>query len=123
MPQIAIVVTVLVGEQLAARFFLLPAEPFVRQQRILGIAILKDVLPPDSDVDDTTNVIFCAVSSAWIQYFYMCTWLWTLCYAINVRRQLSGARYALRTYHYYVWSISALLTGIGLTVLYVPDAE
>ncbi|XP_049281468.1 G-protein coupled receptor 143-like isoform X1 [Anopheles funestus] len=84
---------------------------------------IKDVLPPDSDVDDTTNVIFCAVSSAWIQYFYMCTWLWTLCYAINVRRQLGGARYALRTYHYYVWSISALLTGIGLTVLYVPDAD
>lgn len=84
---------------------------------------IKNVIPPDSDVDDTTNVIFCAVSSAWIQYFYMCTWLWTLSYAINVRRQLSGTRVPLRTYHLYVWSISAVLTATGLTVLYVPDAD
>lgn len=84
---------------------------------------IQNVIPPDSDDDDTTNVIFCAVSSAWIQYFYMCTWLWTLCYAINVRRQLAGMGVALRTYHLYVWSISAVLTASGLTVLYVPDAE
>ncbi|KXJ82904.1 hypothetical protein RP20_CCG010206 [Aedes albopictus] len=84
---------------------------------------IQNVIPPDSDDDDTTNVIFCAVSSAWIQYFYMCTWLWTLCYAINVRRQLAGLGVALRTYHRYVWSISAVLTASGLTVLYVPDAD
>lgn len=84
---------------------------------------ISNVIPPDSDRDDTTNVIFCAVSSAWIQYFYMCTWLWTLCYAINVRRTLSGYGVALRTYHAYVWSISALLTGVGLSVLYIPDAD
>lgn len=84
---------------------------------------IKDVLPPDSDNDDMTNVIFCAVSSAWIQYFYMCTWLWTLSYAINVRRTLSGRAMPLRTYHFFVWSISAVLTASGLTVLYVPDAE
>lgn len=84
---------------------------------------IKNVIPPDSDNDDTTNVVFCAVSSAWIQYFYMCTWLWTLCYAINVRRQLQGQGIALRTYHGYVWSISAVLTATGLTVLYVPDAD
>ncbi|XP_058453188.1 G-protein coupled receptor 143-like [Malaya genurostris] len=85
---------------------------------------IKNILPPDFDVnDDTTNVIFCAVSSAWIQYFYMCTWIWTLCYAINVRRQLGGKRTSLRTYHMFVWSTSAVLTASGLTVLYVPDAN
>ncbi|XP_055591573.1 G-protein coupled receptor 143-like [Uranotaenia lowii] len=84
---------------------------------------IQNVIPPDSDQDDTTNVIFCAVSSAWIQYFYMCTWMWTLCYAINVRRQLGGYGVALRTYHTYVWSLSAVLTALGLTVLYIPDAD
>ncbi|XP_058819996.1 G-protein coupled receptor 143-like [Topomyia yanbarensis] len=87
---------------------------------------IKNILPPDIndiDDDDTTNVIFCAVSSAWIQYFYMCTWLWTLCYAINVRQQLSGNRVVLRVYHMFVWSTSAVLTASGLTVLYVPDAN
>ncbi|XP_053694031.1 G-protein coupled receptor 143-like [Sabethes cyaneus] len=84
---------------------------------------IKNVIPPASDHDDTTNVIFCAVSSAWIQYFYMCTWLWTLCYAINVRRLLGGSSVSVRTYHLCVWSISAVLTATGLTVLYVPDAD
>ncbi|XP_055711477.1 G-protein coupled receptor 143-like [Phlebotomus papatasi] len=73
--------------------------------------------------DDEASVIFCAVTSAWTQYFYTCTWLWTLSYAINVRSYLRGEDFSMRRYHAIVWTFGALLTSVGLTVLYYPNAD
>lgn len=73
--------------------------------------------------DDEASVIFCAVTSAWTQYFYTCTWLWTFSYAINVRSYLRGEDFSMRRYHAIVWTFGALLTSVGLTVLYYPNAE
>lgn len=72
---------------------------------------------------ETTRIVFCAVVSGLIQYFYTCTWLWTLCYAFNIRTYLKDEVVEERTYHWFVWPTAALLTGIGTTVLYYPNAE
>lgn len=72
---------------------------------------------------ENSRIIFCAVVSGLIQYFYTCTWLWTLCYAINIRVYLLDKLIPERRYHLIVWSTAAILTGIGTTVLYYPNAE
>lgn len=72
---------------------------------------------------DDARIIFCAVISSLIQYFYTCTWLWTICYALNIRAYLRDEVIEERRYHFYVWPIAALLTAIGTTVLYYPNAE
>lgn len=69
------------------------------------------------------RIIFCAVVSGLIQYFYTCTWLWTLCYAINIRTYLKDDVIEEKKYHAFVWTTAAVLTGIGTTVLYYPNAE
>ncbi|XP_066995800.2 G-protein coupled receptor 143 isoform X2 [Anabrus simplex] len=73
--------------------------------------------------DDTASTLFCALSSAWIQYFYMATWLWTLCYAIDVRLVLKESEGHPVFYHFAAWTIPAVLTSFGLSLLYVPDAN
>ncbi|XP_011143029.1 G-protein coupled receptor 143 isoform X2 [Harpegnathos saltator] len=47
----------------------------------------KSIMPME---DDTSSVVFCALSSAWIQYFYMATWIWTLCYAVDMKLLLDA---------------------------------
>lgn len=73
--------------------------------------------------DEQLRIIFCAVISGLIQFFYTCTWLWTLCYAINIRSYLRDQVIEEKKYHAFVWTTAAVLTGIGTTVLYYPDAE
>lgn len=73
--------------------------------------------------NDNVNVMFCAVSSAWTQLFYTATWIYTLLYAISVLVILKGETPNLFRYHTIVWSTSVILTAIGLTILYVPNAE
>lgn len=73
--------------------------------------------------DEQLRIIFCAVISGLIQFFYTCTWLWTLCYAINIRSYLRDEVIEEKKYHAFVWTTAAVLTGIGTTVLYYPDAE
>jgi len=80
----------------------------------------KNIMPA---TDDNSSVIFCAFSSAWIQYFYTSTWVWTLCYAIDMRFILSEKEERLRLYHLAAWIIPALLTIAGLCLLYFPDAN
>ncbi|PSN32913.1 hypothetical protein C0J52_20824 [Blattella germanica] len=79
--------------------------------------------------DSIGSIIFCAVSSAWIQYFYMATWFWTLCYAIDMWRMMKAQR-QMKTdsdhavcYHLTSWFCPAILTLSGLVVLYVPNAN
>ena len=78
---------------------------------------LPSAMPEDS------RILFCAVTSALIQFFYTCTWLFTLCYAISIRAYLKGQVISEKKYHAFVWPIAAVLTGLGTTVLYFPNAE
>ncbi|KAK7870727.1 hypothetical protein R5R35_009879 [Gryllus longicercus] len=73
--------------------------------------------------DDTSNVLICAITSAWIQYFYTATWLWTLCYAIDMRLVLKEKEGHPTFYHVVAWTVPAILTSLGLLVLYFPDAN
>lgn len=74
-------------------------------------------------MNDNSSVLFCAVSSAWTQYFYTATWMWTLCYAIDMRLILGDKRERIKWYHLASWIIPALLTSVGLSILYIPDAK
>ncbi|XP_058791604.1 G-protein coupled receptor 143-like [Phymastichus coffea] len=80
----------------------------------------KSIMPME---DDTSSVIFCAISSAWTQYFYMATWIWTLCYAIDMKLLLGERVGRPLLYHLFAWICPAALTLIGLSILYVPDAN
>ncbi|KAK5644691.1 hypothetical protein RI129_005991 [Pyrocoelia pectoralis] len=80
----------------------------------------KDIMPA---IDGSSSVIFCALSSAWIQYFYTSTWVWTLCYAIDMRLILNEKSERIKLYHIAAWIIPAILTAIGLSLLYYPDAN
>nr|XP_003707455.2 PREDICTED: G-protein coupled receptor 143-like [Megachile rotundata] len=80
----------------------------------------RSIMPME---DDTSNVIFCALSSAWTQYFYMATWIWTLCYAIDMKLLLGDRSGNPVCYHAFAWICPAVLTTFGLTILYVPDAN
>lgn len=81
---------------------------------------MKNFVPMD---DDTYTVLFCALSSAWSQFFYTATFFYTMFYAISIYQILKGYLPYLRRYHIIVWSSSAVLTSIGLSVLYIPNAE
>ncbi|OXU24776.1 G-protein coupled receptor 143 isoform X2 [Nasonia vitripennis] len=80
----------------------------------------RSIMPME---DDTSNVVFCAISSAWTQYFYMATWIWTLCYAIDMKLLLGERVGRPLWYHMFAWICPAILTTFGLTILYVPDAN
>lgn len=83
-------------------------------------SFIKEIMPLE---DDSVSVIFCSVTSAWIQVFYTSTWLWTLIYAYNMKRSLLNQATLDKEYRYFVWSISIMFTAIGTSSLYYPDAE
>lgn len=83
-------------------------------------SFVKEIMPYD---DDSVSVVFCSVSSAWIQVFYTATWLWTLIYAYNMKRSLMNQATMEKEFHCFVWSLSILFTAIGTSSLYYPDAE
>ncbi|XP_043498740.1 G-protein coupled receptor 143-like [Polistes fuscatus] len=80
----------------------------------------KSIMPME---EDTSSVVFCALSSAWTQYFYMATWIWTLCYTIDMKLLLSDRPGRPICYHMFAWICPALLTIFGLSILYIPDAN
>ncbi|XP_043272094.1 G-protein coupled receptor 143-like [Venturia canescens] len=80
----------------------------------------KSIMPME---DDTSSVVFCALSSAWTQYFYMATWIWTLCYAYDMKLLLGERAGHPSYYHAIAWICPAVLTTFGLTILYIPDAN
>lgn len=73
--------------------------------------------------DDLKEIWPCAALSAWIQYFYTATWIWTMCYAIDVRLVLKEREGFPLWYHSTSWGLPAVLTAIGLSILYSPDAK
>lgn len=83
-------------------------------------SFVKEIMPLE---DDSVSVIFCSVTSAWVQVFYSATWLWTLIYAYNMKRSLMNQPTSERDYHIFVWSIAFLFTALGTASLYYPDAE
>ncbi|KAF2882378.1 hypothetical protein ILUMI_23798 [Ignelater luminosus] len=80
----------------------------------------KNILP---EMNDNYSVFFCTITSAWIQYFYTATWMWTLCYAIDMRFILHQKEEHSSYYHLVAWITPAVLTVIGLSLLYFPDAN
>lgn len=65
---------------------------------------------------------FC-LFQAWIQYFYIATWLWTLIYAIDMKLVLREEDGHFTFYHSIVWLVPGVFTFVGLSMLYFPDAE
>ncbi|KAK2193476.1 hypothetical protein NP493_12g04028 [Ridgeia piscesae] len=64
---------------------------------------------------------FCAVSSAWIQYFYLCTYFWTFCYAVDVALLVADKKSHSCIYHALSW-VGPLLLSVGtLMPLYYPS--
>ncbi|XP_072378572.1 G-protein coupled receptor 143-like [Diabrotica undecimpunctata] len=80
----------------------------------------KNIMPSSHD---DSSVVFCAVSSALTQYFYTATWVWTLCYAIDMRLILTQKDSHTKLYHLTAWLIPAFTTIVGLVLLYTPDAN
>ncbi|XP_066154640.1 G-protein coupled receptor 143-like isoform X1 [Euwallacea fornicatus] len=80
----------------------------------------KNIMPA---IEDDSSVMFCAISSAFIQYFYTSTWIWTLCYSIDMRYILSQEEGHFKYYHLSAWLIPAILTVTGLSLLYIPNAD
>ncbi|CAG4989476.1 unnamed protein product [Parnassius apollo] len=80
----------------------------------------KTIMPlPDDDI----SVLFCSITSAWTQYFYTATWFWTLFYAIDTLRTIKGRDFHPILYHSAAWGVPAATTGIGLSILYIPNAK
>ncbi|XP_072943550.1 G-protein coupled receptor 143-like [Epargyreus clarus] len=80
----------------------------------------KNIMPmPGDDV----SVLFCSITSAWTQYFYTVTWFWTLFYAIDTWLAIKGRDSHPILYHSFAWGFPMATTGIGLSILYVPNAE
>ncbi|KAG5685067.1 hypothetical protein PVAND_014268 [Polypedilum vanderplanki] len=80
----------------------------------------KRIMPFD---DDNSSVIFCSISSAFIQTFYTATWLFTFVYAYNMKKALKNQTISILNVNYIVWCMSVLFTAIGTTTLYYPDAD
>lgn len=53
----------------------------------------------------------------------MATWIWTLCYAIDMKLLLNEKPGRPSCYHAFAWIFPAVLTTFGLTILYIPNAE
>ncbi|XP_063220598.1 G-protein coupled receptor 143-like [Bacillus rossius redtenbacheri] len=80
----------------------------------------KDLMPA---VGGSTSILFCAITSAWVQYFYTATWIWTLCYALDMRLFLKDRPGHPYWYHAASWVLPAFTTTVGLSLLYLPDAK
>uniref|UniRef100_A0A1B6EJT8 G-protein coupled receptors family 1 profile domain-containing protein n=1 Tax=Cuerna arida TaxID=1464854 RepID=A0A1B6EJT8_9HEMI len=69
------------------------------------------------------SITYCAIFAAWIQYFYCVTWMWTLCYAVDMFLALRERPGHPVLYHMFCWLIPSVLTAVGLAILYLPNAD
>lgn len=53
----------------------------------------------------------------------MATWIWTLCYAVDMKLLLGNKNGCPISYHIVAWILPAILTTFGLIMLYIPDAK
>jgi len=63
----------------------------------------------------------CAVLSAWIQFFYICTYFWTLTYAVHQYRAVHGRYSAMWMYHCVSWGLPSICSVTALLALYLPS--
>ncbi|XP_067121077.1 G-protein coupled receptor 143-like [Centruroides vittatus] len=63
----------------------------------------------------------CALISFWIMYFYTSTYMWTVCYAIDVYFTLKENAWKFKYYHLISWGISLFYVACEFLILYVPD--
>ncbi|XP_023214071.1 G-protein coupled receptor 143-like, partial [Centruroides sculpturatus] len=63
----------------------------------------------------------CALISFWIMYFYTSTYMWTVCYAIDVYVTLKENAWKFKYYHLISWGISLFYVACEFLILYVPD--
>ncbi|KFM82777.1 G-protein coupled receptor 143, partial [Stegodyphus mimosarum] len=71
--------------------------------------------------DDGTDLIICAIFAVWIRYFYTATYMWTICYAIDVFLVCKQKVGSQKCYHAFSWFIALFLTATGLGTLYLPN--
>lgn len=67
--------------------------------------------------------IFCAIASGWIQFFYIATYYWNLCYALDVYLVLKQKKGYMWMYHMMCWGLPVLSCALGLTILYYPELQ
>ncbi|XP_064620704.1 G-protein coupled receptor 143-like [Lineus longissimus] len=65
--------------------------------------------------------IFCAISSGWIQYFYLSTYMWTFCYALDIVFMVKNKQSRQILYHILGWGVSGCLCLAGIIPLYYPS--
>ena len=66
------------------------------------------------------NIILFSILKGWIQFSYTSSHLWTLVYAIDVRRITFDQPFAAPVYHICAWGGAVALCIVGLTLLYLP---
>jgi len=69
------------------------------------------------------GIAFCIILAAWIEFFFSVTWMWTLLYAVDTYRAFCRKPGQPVLYHMLAWSLPSVLTAVGLTVLYYPNAD
>lgn len=68
--------------------------------------------------------LLCAIISGWIQYFYICTYLWTVMFAVDTYMNAGDSdKCSLWLYHTLTWGLSFLICAVGLTILYYPGLD
>ena len=66
------------------------------------------------------DAVSCALVSAWIQLSTTSSHLWTLVYAVDVRRIAFDQSYPQVAYHLVVWGTTSALAFVGWTFLFLP---
>ncbi|KAI8502868.1 hypothetical protein Bbelb_195700 [Branchiostoma belcheri] len=114
-------------------------DPFTSQKKIVMWLIVADLLAclgiflrsmvwlagGHSSHDDQPSpaTVFCAFVGGWIQLFYITTYFWTFCYAVDVFVIMKGFNglSKLWIYHIISWGMAIILTGESLTLLFYPS--
>ncbi|XP_035664881.1 G-protein coupled receptor 143-like isoform X2 [Branchiostoma floridae] len=113
-------------------------DPFTSQKRIVMWLIVADLLAclgiffrsmvwlaGGNLLSDSASpaTLFCAFVGGWIQLFYITTYFWTFCYAVDVFVIMKGFNglSKLWVYHLISWGMAVVLTGEGLTFLFYPS--
>ncbi|XP_039293136.1 G-protein coupled receptor 143 [Nilaparvata lugens] len=89
---------------------------------VRSIVKLNDNFVNRMDESDST-FLFCMIFSVWTQYFYCVTWMWTLCYTVDMCLAVRDRQSYPTIYHLFCWLLPAVLTAGGLTLLYYPNAS
>ncbi|XP_078681030.1 G-protein coupled receptor 143-like isoform X2 [Branchiostoma floridae x Branchiostoma belcheri] len=113
-------------------------DPFTSQKKIVMWLIVADLLAclgiflrsmvwlaggHSASDQPSPATVFCAFVGGWIQLFYITTYFWTFCYAVDVFVIMKGFNglSKLWIYHIISWGMAIILTGESLTLLFYPS--